>query len=173
MKTKFALNALFLVLFYFVSADIYSQACSNCTVNITTLDTSVYVVSSGQTLCIDSTGQFEGTITLSGGTICNRGAFHPKSFTISSGTLNNYSHCIIASNFIIGSGFTMANGAKSITTIRGNLTISGGSFTNAGINNVKGNITFSSGTFTNSAIVNCKVLSGAGVANNSGIINQD
>lgn len=172
MKANFLYPLLF-VLFSIVSVDVYAQACSNCTVNITTLDTSIYVVSSGQTLCIDSTAQFEGTITLSGGTICNRGAFHPKNFTVSSGTLNNYSHCIIPGNFSIGSGFAMTNGVKSITIMGGNLSISGGSFTNAGINNVKGNIIFSSGIFTNSAIVNCQVLSGAGVANNSGIINQD
>jgi hypothetical protein len=138
-------------------------------------DTLTYTVSIGQTFCIDSTGQFEGSLTLSGGTICNKGIFHPKLFSASTGTIMNHTCLRIDGDVTLPSGLSLVNGSQSTAALLGNLTISGGTLSNAGITNVEQDIVFSSGALGNTAIVNCRTLTGAAIANvsNSGIISKD
>lgn len=68
----------------------YAQ-CSGCTLNITGLDAANHIVSSGQTMCISSTGTVTGLITVSaGGTLCNQGKINSSNVWIAGGTLKNY-----------------------------------------------------------------------------------
>ncbi len=152
-----------------------AQTCSSCTVNITAYDTLTYVVSAGQTFCIDSLGEFAGTVTLNGGTICNKGTFNPKTFIISTGTINNHAIMIFNGTTTLAPSCMLVTGLKSITNLKADLVISGGSLDNSGIINVRNSINYTAGTFTNSAIVNCDTLSGASLSSitNSGIINKD
>lgn len=155
----------------FVSA----QSCGSCTVTLSGYDTLAYTVTSGQIFCIDSTGQFEGTLTLSGGTVCNKGIFHPKSLSVITGTINNYSCLRLDADLSLGPGLHLINGSRSTADFLGSLSISGGELNNGGIASIDEDIIFSSGVFVNSAIINCKTLSGAGIAtvSNSGIISKD
>ena len=168
---KFILLALFLMSISAVNA----QSCGNCTVNITDYNTLSYTVNTGQTFCVDTTGIFEGVITLNGGTVCNKGTFNPNTITFNSGTINNYANMMLDNNFTLNTGAILLSDSSAVTTFRGDFTINGGSFTNNGISNIKNNITFSSGTFSNSAVVNCKLLSGANLAaiTDTGIINKN
>ena len=163
------------IVFCTLIASSKAQTCGSCTENITGRDTLSYTVTTGQTFCIDTMGIFEGVITVSGGNVCNRGLFNPKTIVVSSGTINNYSNMIINSSFTLTTGATLFSDNSTLLTFRGDITISGGTVTNNGIANVKGNIAFNSGTFSNSSIINCRLLSGANVASitNSGIINKD
>ncbi|MBX7180715.1 MAG: T9SS type A sorting domain-containing protein [Bacteroidia bacterium] len=45
----------------------------NCTITISSINTSPWVVSTGQTLCITSTGQLVGNLLIDGGEVCNDG----------------------------------------------------------------------------------------------------
>lgn len=65
--------------------------CSGCTTNITGLNTSNFIVSSGQTMCISATGTVTGLITVSsGGTLCNQGRIGSSNVLIAGGTFKNY-----------------------------------------------------------------------------------
>ena len=168
-------NLLLGIIVYFGFSSLRAQTCGTCTFIISDYNNSSYTISTGQLLCLDSSAVFEGTITLSGGTICNKGAFTPAIFVATSGTLNNYSAVGIESSFTLTNDLALINTTESITTVNGDLIINGGSINNSGIVNIKNNITFNSGTFINSAIVNCKLLSGTNLANinDTGIINKD
>jgi hypothetical protein len=169
------LRSLLITSLYLATPSLHAQSYGGCTVSINGSDTLTYTVSAGQIFCIDSTGQFEGNITLSGGTICNKGIFHPKVFSASSGTVMNHTCLRIDGDLTLPSGLSLVNGSQSTAALLGDLTISGGTLSNAGITNVDQDIIFSSGVLSNSAIVNCKTLTGAAIAgiNNSGIISKD
>jgi hypothetical protein len=171
----FVFSGLMMILCLLTGTRTYAQSCGGCTVTISGLDTLTYTVNSGEILCIDSAGQFEGTITLNGGTVCNKGIFHPKALSASSGTITNHTYMRLESSLTLGSGLALVNTGRSSAALEGNLTISGGTLNNSGITNIEQNITFSSGIFSNTAIVNCKILNGAALASisNSGIINKD
>jgi adhesin HecA-like repeat protein len=166
---------LLLLPFLIFSKQFKAQSCGSCSLNITGYDTLVYVINSGQILCIDSTGQFDGSITLNGGTLCNKGIFNPKTFSLSSGTLTNYAIARFNGSVALNVGLVFNNNSPAAATIEGSLTISGGSLNNSGVVNIQTNLLFSSGTLNNSALVNCHVLSGAAVAAiiNTGVINKD
>jgi phage baseplate assembly protein gpV len=156
----------------------FAQSCGTCTVTISsssgTLSSAAYTVGNGQTFCIDSTGKFTGTITLNGGTICNKGSFKPTVFNYNSGTLTNYGSAAISSSLSLSSSKTLNCEKKSLLRINGNLVFTGGTMTNKGIANIKDNVTHSSGTLNNSGIVNCKTFSvSVNSYTNTGIINKD
>jgi phage baseplate assembly protein gpV len=178
MKENKIIPTLVLLALLFISTNLSSQSCGICTVIISSsnasLSSAAYTVGTGQIFCIDSTGKFTGTITLSGGTLCNKGSFKPVEFNYNSGTLNNYGNAAISSNVSLSTGKVINCEKKSLLRINGNLVFAGGSMTNKGITNIKENVTHSSGTLNNTGIVNCKTFSvSVNSYTNTGIINKD
>jgi len=84
------LNRVFLmgIILLFVCAEKSAAQCSGCTVNIINNTIPTYVVAPGTTVCVASGLNYTGTITLSGGTLCNEGTVH--NLNLNSGTFNNY-----------------------------------------------------------------------------------
>lgn len=81
----------FLALALFAFTVKANAQCSSCTTTISTTDPSNYVISSGQTFCVTSTGNMTGLITVSaGGTLCNSGNINSTDLWVAGGTLNNY-----------------------------------------------------------------------------------
>jgi hypothetical protein len=163
--TKFVF--VFLLIFFGFIAK--SQTCGTCSINITSLDSNNYVVGSGSTLCIDTLGNFIGTITLNGGTICNKGLFNPSSFAISSGAINNYSNASFKTSLTLGSSAQLNNSLDAIINITGSLINNGGAVDNQGVINVGLDVQNNSGSFANSSVINCNSVSGS--VSNTGIIN--
>lgn len=171
MKSNF--KSLFIALSAFISLTCKSQSCESCSITVNSLDSTVYTLNVGQTLCIDTTGIFIGTINLNGGVICNKGIFNPMVISIISGEINNYSNVSIKSGITISETLILNNKPDAIMNILGNLTIGGGTISNNGIINVDQNIQYNSGVFINSNVINCAQLTGSGTVNNSGIINHN
>lgn len=159
------------ILFY--TATVNAQTCGTCTLNITAMDTTAYTISTGQTLCIDTTGNYTGNIIIAGGTVCNKGFFNPKSISFQSGSINNYSSSNLKLNVTVSSGASIVNGDGAILGVAGSLTLSGGTLLNSGIMNVEQSVTNSSGSFTNSNILNCRSLTGNNTLTNTGVINSN
>lgn len=149
-----------------------AQTCGTCATNITDYDGSSYTVTAGQTLCIDSLGNFEGQIVLSGGTLCVKGLFKPQTFTFNSGTLVN-SGSVNLATLTLGSGKVLQNLVDGLLSVSGNFTLLGGQLTNTGILSVRQTLTNTSGTFTNSGIINCNQLSGTNAISNTGVLNTN
>ncbi|MDF2451969.1 MAG: hypothetical protein K0S26_1473 [Bacteroidota bacterium] len=83
-------SALFLVIAMAFGMKVKAQ-CTGCTTNITGLNTSNHIISSGQTMCISATGTVTGLITVSsGGTLCNQGKIGSSNVLIAGGTFKNY-----------------------------------------------------------------------------------
>jgi hypothetical protein len=103
------------LLFIFISCCLFcvrvvAQCTTGCTLPIvTTTTTGPYTVSAGQTLCIAPTGKITGTITLSGGTICNNGTLQASSFTVTSGTINNYGYIFQVGNLQLSGSSVLNN----------------------------------------------------------------
>ena len=170
---KNSVYLLITLLFLLTINSLKAQNCGTCSISINNSDTSSLVLSSGQTLCIDTMGYFSGSITLNGGTICNKGFFKPVSFTFNSGTLNNLANSSFDGNTTISSGKTITNQPGAILSIIGSLTISGGTYSNDGISNIDTTINNNSGSFSNSSIINCTQLTGSNTFVNTGIINAN
>ena len=162
---------LIVVLFFTSTAN--SQSCGTCSINITGFDTLAYTVNAGQTFCVDTTGNFQGKLTLNGGSVCNKGLFSPTQMTLTAGALNNYGNCSFPIAATLNSGLTVTNNSGSILNINGNLGMSGGSFNNSGITNISSSLTNTSGTLTNAGILNCTTLSGSNTVTNTGVINSN
>ncbi len=160
-----------LLVLFFNSAK--SQICGTCSLNITSLDSSSYVVNSGETFCVDTTGNFIGTINLNGGTICNKGIFNPKVITFTSGSISNYGNTSLSSSVTLGSASQILNNADAIMNINGAFTNGGGNLTNDGIINIDQSIQNNSGSITNSSIINCLQITGSGSLINTGKINSN
>jgi hypothetical protein len=97
-----------------------SNACTNCNTVICQTDANTYTVNAGQTFCVVPGGTVTGTIVLNGGTICNSGTFTPSSFTMNSGTFNNYSQFTYSSNLtILNSGIfnNLSTGEVKLTGV--------------------------------------------------------
>ncbi len=171
---KFSIRIFFLtaMLFIFFNNG-KGQSCGTCSINITSLDSSSYTVNSGVTFCVDTTGNFVGTIVLNGGTLCNKGLFKPKTITLTSGILSNYGNSSLNSSITIGSSIQVSNSEDAIININGTLTNSGGSITNDGIMNVDQNIQNNSGTIINNSVINCTQITGSGTLTNTGKINTN
>lgn len=150
------------------------QSCGSCSFTISGVDSSAYTLGPGQTLCLDSLGVFTGTIAVNGGTVCNRGLFHPMAFTLGSGSISNHYIAIFDQSLELDSGFVLLNGPRATFGMDGQLTISNGSVTNAGLFSVAADLVFNSGTFSNSSVVTCRYLLGTAMQSitNSGIISK-
>jgi hypothetical protein len=164
---------IFLMFMLFLFNRTIAQSCGTCSVSINSLDSANYTVNTGETFCVDSTGNFVGSITLNGGSICNKGLFAPKSLIFSNGTITNYGNASIKSSLTFGSSSQLDNNGGGIINISGNLTISGGSIANDGIVNIDQAIQNTSGSLQNSNIINCTQISGSGTLNNTGVINSN
>lgn len=169
MTSFVRLSLIFISLFFVFQAK--SQTCGTCSINITSLDSADYTVNSGQTFCIDTTGNFIGTISLNGGTICNRGIFFPKTIQFGSGTITNYGNTSLNTSISLNTNTVLNNNVDAVMNINGVLTIIGGTLNNGSILNIDQNIQLTSGSLINSSIINCTVLSGGGNLNNTGKIN--
>lgn len=169
-KIGFSLIAFFFLLTF---SGLKAQNCGTCSTSINSSDTSAIVLNTGETLCIDTMGYFTGSITLNGGTVCNKGFFKPTAFVFNSGVLNNFSNTSLDGNIGIGNNISIINSPGSIFSVNGSLTISGGTFTNDGITNIETNLVNTSGAVTNSSIINCTQVSGSNAITNTGIINSN
>lgn len=168
MKKVLIIMGLFLYIF-----TLKSQTCGTCTLNITGYDTLAYTVSAGQTLCIDTTGNFAGSIILNGGSVCNKGMLNPISLTFNSGTIDNYSNANISSSLSLSANQLINNTVDAVMNIASSLTISGGTLSNNGIINVSQACTNTSGTLNNAGILNCLQMTGTNPVNNTGVINAN
>lgn len=169
---KFVTKFFFIVISLF-SISVKSQTCGTCSTNITSLDSANYTVNSGETFCIDTTGNFIGTINLNGGTICNKGIFNPKIIVFNSGTISNNGNTSFRTSISVPSGSQLSNNADAVMNTNGSLTMSGGTLSNDGIINVDQTIQNTSGVINNNGIMNCSQLSGSGSLNNTGKINTN
>jgi len=169
MKTKLILIAIIAMFGFKLNA----QSCGTCTINITGYDTLAYTVNVGQTICIDTTGNFQGKITLNGGTVCNKGLCLPSQFNFNSGTFSNYGNATILEAVTLGANKTVHNQLGATLNLGSTLILNGGSLTNNGITNVGSSFTNSSGSVTNTGILNCTSLNGNNTINNSGVINSN
>jgi hypothetical protein len=118
-------------------------------------------------------GYFTGSITLNGGTVCNKGFFKPTVLVINSGTLNNISNMSLDGSIVLGTNISFVNSPGAIFSVNGSLTISGGAFINDGITNIETNLVNTSGSVTNTSIINCTQVSGGNAITNTGIINSN
>ena len=102
-KTQFII--LFLLAFIIKS----NAQCTGCTTNITGLDASNHIISSGQVFCIAPTGTVTGLITVSaGGTLCNQGKINSTNVWIAGGSFKNYG-TIDSYNLLVSSAGTFTN----------------------------------------------------------------
>jgi hypothetical protein len=168
------LIALFIFSFLIGFNNIQAQSCNSCTNIINQTDTSTYTINAGQTFCIDTLGVFSGNLILNGGSICNKGIFKPKTFTISSGNFTNYGNVTLKSNFLFPTNFLMNNNFGAVLNALGSIQVNGASLTNDGLINCNLNIEATSGTITNTNLINCNFLNApVGVVNNTGTINTN
>lgn len=158
-----------------------AQSCSVCVnqatndttiIKINTRDSTTYIINAGKTLCILEGGYFTGTVTLSGGTICNNGTFQPKVMSFTSGSFTNKNNSRLPA-LSIGTNRNVINNNKSILAISGNFILSGGSVVNLGVLNIDGNVQNNSGSFLNKGIINCQQFTGTNSITDTGIINTD
>lgn len=170
MKPKLS----YLLFFLMVNFLAISQ-CDNCNTYVNQLDTNIYSLNAGQTICFDTLSTFGGTIIVNGGTVCNKGLFKPKEIQLISGQIFNYSNISIENTNI-----TIPSGVQ-ITTIDGsvfNLTsalfkISGGILQNGGVLTITGNMENQSGTLNNTGQIHCEQFTGNPPTINTGIINSN
>jgi hypothetical protein len=178
------ISKLYIIVLLIAAHQVKSQSsCNSCTSGISTndtllhivtsVDTTSYTITTGQTFCITNTGTFRGTIIINGGTVCNKGRFFPKSLTFSSGVIFNNNNARIKTALSLGSSTTLNNNSGAVLNLNGNLGISGGTLYNEGLINVNADIQNNSGSFSNKTIINCNTLSGSNtIVNYSiGIIN--
>jgi len=106
-------NYLFLVLVTFMFASSALQAqCGSCSSTISNSNSGNQVVSSGQTLCVTSTGTLSGQITiLAGGKLCNQGLVNSTNIWVAGGTLSNYGTMTL-NNLYVSSAGTFTNYAS-------------------------------------------------------------
>lgn len=170
---KYIYKLTFIVFFSSLANFIAAQSCTTCNQMIIGIDTSSYTVSTGQTLCIDSTAVFKGKVTLNGGTICNNGVFNPSLFVVSSGAIYNYSTFSILNNCTLNSAVNITNNEAAIFSVDFNFIIGGATILNNGIINVGNNCDANSGSLTtNNNILNCVTIVGEQNLINNGVINK-
>ncbi|MBA3683388.1 MAG: hypothetical protein H0W73_19815 [Bacteroidetes bacterium] len=169
MKNKNLFLLLFLICASFF---LKAQSCSSCSTLISQTDTSDYVVNTGQTLCIDTSGNCLGKITLNGGTVCNKGFFQPKDLFLNGGSLNNLGNLTYMKSLTLNGSVNITIEASSVINVEGDFTINtAGNVTNNGYLNVSGNIQ-NNGALNNLNVINCLQISG-NAAVNAGVINQN
>jgi Secretion system C-terminal sorting domain len=100
--------------FLILSNSIFAQ-CSSCTTSITGIDNNNYIITSGQTFCITSSGTCTGLITVSGGTLCNQGTITSSNIWVatSGSVFNNYG-TINTSNVLVSNGAAFNNNGTAV-----------------------------------------------------------
>ena len=94
----------------FATTNVQAQ-CSGCTTTISNANSANQLVSSGQTLCIASTGTVSGLITvLAGGKVCNQGVINSTNVWVGGGTLIN-TGTINVNNLTVSSAGSFTNQA--------------------------------------------------------------
>lgn len=173
MKHKLALKALLCLLYTLCYYRFSAQACGPCTNLITGADNQSYTVTSGQTFCVDTLGEFTGTLVLNGGLVCNKGVLNPSLLALSSGSLSNFA-LLKFDSLSLTTGVFLLNGISGLIRLEGGLTVDSATFENAGIVEVGSDLTFTSGAIINSSIVKCRYLLGSSIStiSNTGIINH-
>ncbi|MES2131011.1 MAG: T9SS type A sorting domain-containing protein [Bacteroidota bacterium] len=102
---------LLLAVVTFTTSNIQAQ-CSGCTTTISNANSANQLVSSGQTLCITSTGTVSGLITvLAGGKVCNQGVINSTNVWVGGGTLLN-SGTMNVNNLTVSSAGSFTNNAS-------------------------------------------------------------
>lgn len=147
-----------------------SQVCNTCQVLISETSSESYTVNAGETFCVDSIGNFDGSIVLNGGSICNKGIFKPVSITLINGSIQNFGLLTFSSGQVFSTNLTLTNDGEGIVNFVSTLEISGGTLFNAGVCNIKLNFLNTSGTVTNTGILNCDQLVGSNALLNSGTL---
>ncbi|MDI9341682.1 MAG: hypothetical protein QM534_14015 [Sediminibacterium sp.] len=161
------------LLLVFLAFKFSAQNCSTCSVTINDNSSSSYTINAGHTLCIDSLGNFEGSIVINGGLLCNKGIFSPSTVIFSGGTIQNYGLMTYPGNVLLTNGITLNNLPSGVINITGMLELNGGIIDNQGVWNVKKGLINTMGGFTNSGIFNCEHLSGSNTISNSGTLNTE
>ncbi|MEO6305026.1 MAG: hypothetical protein ABIP51_17825 [Bacteroidia bacterium] len=163
---------LFFSLLVFNSKIINAQTCTGCSTIINQTDTSEYIVSLGQKLCIDSMGNIFGKVTLNGGIICNKGFFNPKELIVNSGTINNSGNLTLLFSLTLPSSSALTISESSVININGDLIMNSSNVINYGFINITGNVQNNNSVLINYNVINCNETSG-GAITNSGIINEN
>ena len=83
--------------------------CTGCTTTVSTTTTTNYTVASGQKLCVTATGKITGSITLTGGTVCNQGTIQASTFTVTNGTIDNYGYIFQVGNLQLSNTSVLNN----------------------------------------------------------------
>jgi len=120
LMNKYRIIAFATVLFWALGIQSFGQ-CSSCDITISTTNCGYYSVETGTKLCITSSGKVYGIIVLNGGTICNEGVFSPSSFSMISGTFNNF-HEFYYDHSLLNNG-TFNNLGSAKVRLSGSLTV--------------------------------------------------
>ncbi|MDP1801740.1 MAG: hypothetical protein Q8L81_10330 [Bacteroidota bacterium] len=156
-----------------VTKQINAQAITTGTVTVLTSDSSTYTILTGQIMSIGVNGNFSGKINLNGGTIINKGIFHPDSTIFIKGRIINNGTLTLDSQVSLGANSFLSNNIGGAINIAGNLTIADGTLINNGTLSVTQDLQNNSGTLNNSHIINCDHLTGNNVITNTGTINTN
>jgi hypothetical protein len=107
--------------------------CTSCTTTISGADASPHLVTSGQTLCVTSTGSLTGLIEVdAGGMLCNSGTINSTNVWLNGGGLTNYATCTVP-DILVSSGGTFTNSGLIGNTHF--MVETGGHFVNSGSSN--------------------------------------
>ena len=153
------------------SSILSNAQCGTCTINITANSSISYTLTPGQTLCINPGITYTGDVTMSGGTLCNRGNYPSGNINVwqQGGTVYN-SGTMTKNNLSTANNLNFYN--TGTLQVYGDLNISSGSgfYNNTnGVLNVTGSINNNS-IFNNAAAVDIR---GAYNANSSSTLNTN
>ncbi|MGL4597087.1 MAG: hypothetical protein ACRCYO_06155, partial [Bacteroidia bacterium] len=140
---------------------------SGNTYTITSSSTTNYTLTAGQSLYIEPSGTYTGTLVLNGGTVCNAGIFSPANFTFYDGTLTNTATATIANAITMSDGI-LNNCATGKITFLGsaNTSVLKGIVNNWGWMVFEGSID-KSGTLNNEGKLECYNFNSTGPIYNS------
>ena len=115
MKKKYALFILVIL-----NHSLMAQ-CTGCTTTISTAVSSSYTVTSGNTLCITSTGSVNGNITVDGGALCNEGTINASTVIVkNSGSFNNFGESNISNLRVMSNSYVYNFAHFHLTTFKAN-----------------------------------------------------
>lgn len=129
--------------------------CTSCTITISGASSTSYTLSSGQRLCITSTGTYTGNITLNGGSVCNQGTISVNGISFNSGSIQNQGTLNMSGTLAINNGSFVNKGNLKASELRIN---SGSSF----LNEATGNVNISGLVDANSSFINHGQMAVAG-----------
>ncbi len=140
---------------------------SGNTYTISNTSATSYTLTTGQSLYIEPSGTYTGTLILNGGTVCNAGVFSPASLTFLDGTLTNTATATITNALTLSNG-VLNNCAAGKITFSGstNTTVLKGIVNNWGWMVFEGSID-KSGTLYNEGKLACYNFNSTGPIYNS------